>query len=152
VLIGVISSLMISSIGSGTGTVIEARGKMWRGVLLNLSWGVVLLTTVWFFSGDWGARALAFGSAFAYLILSLWGFWYVAADLPPGMMRRLFWALGYTVCLSAACVLLSPRGRLLLAAPAAFLSGYVTLLAFVDRGVSRALRTRLFTPLRRRMA
>jgi O-antigen/teichoic acid export membrane protein len=152
VLIGIVSSLMISSIGSGTGTVIEARGKMWRGVLLNLSWGAVLLVSVWALAGAWGARALALGYVLAYLVLSLWGFWFVASDLPRGMLRRLFGALGYTVCLTGLCVMLPPRLRLLLALPAALLTGYATLLAFVDRGVSRSLRTRLLSPIRRGVA
>jgi O-antigen/teichoic acid export membrane protein len=151
VLIAVICSLMISSIGVGTGTIIEARGRMWRGVLLNLTWGIVLLSVVWSLADDWGAEALGFGSAAAYLILGLWGFWYVASDLPPGMLRRLFWALGYTVCLTAFCLFLSPRSRVLLATPAALLTLYTTLVAFVDRGMSHALRTRLLA-LRSRLA
>lgn len=152
VLIGVASSLMISSIGSGTGTVIEARGKMWRGVLLNLSWGVVVTIAVWSLAGAWGAKALAFGYALAYLVLSLWGFWYVASDLPPQMLPRLFWALGYTACLTLICLLLPPGARILLAVPAALLTACATLLAFVDKGVSRSIRARLLTPLRRGVA
>jgi O-antigen/teichoic acid export membrane protein len=152
VLIGVASSLMISCIGSGTGTVIEARGKVWRGVLLNLSWGAVVILTVWSLAGVWGAKALAFGYALAYLVLSLWGFWYVASDLPPRMLPRLFWALGYTACLTLLCLWLPPAARVLLAVPAALLTTYATLLAFVDKGVSRSLRTRILAPIRRGIA
>jgi O-antigen/teichoic acid export membrane protein len=152
VLIGVVGSLMISSIGSGTGTILEARGKLWRGVLLNLSWGMVLIASVWAFADPWGARALAFGSMLAYLVLSLWGFLYVAADLPRGMLRRLFSALGYTVALTIVCVALSPRGRLLLALPAVLLTAYVTHLVFVDSSVSRGLRARILNPIRRGVA
>jgi hypothetical protein len=68
------------------------------------------------------------------------------------MLRRLFWALAYTVCLTALCVWLPPRTRLVLAIPAALLTGMATLLIFVDKGVSRSLRTRLLTPIRRGVA
>ena len=139
VLIGVVSSIMISSIGGGTGAAIEARGKMWRGLVLNLSWGAVLLAVVWASAGDWGARSLAFGSAIAYLVLSLWGFLYVRSDLPNGMLPRVFQTLGFVVCLTAVCVLLPPTARTILAAPVALLTGYLTLQAFVDRAFGRAV-------------
>ena len=139
VLVGVVCSIMISSIGSAAGAAIEARGKMWRGLVLNLSWGVVLITIVWLSAENWGARSLAFGSAIAYLIMSLWGFLYVAADLPAGMLPRLFRTLAFIICLTAVCVALPPRARTILAAPVALLTGYITLRAFVDRAFTRAV-------------
>jgi O-antigen/teichoic acid export membrane protein len=139
VLIGVICSIMIISIGTGTGAAIEARGKMWRGLVLNLSWGVVLIAVVWFTAGAWGARALAFGSVVAYLVLSFWGFLYIASDLPKGMLPRLFWTLGFILCLTAVCVLLPPKARAVSAAPVALLTGYLTFVGFVDRSVGRAV-------------
>jgi O-antigen/teichoic acid export membrane protein len=139
VLIGVACTIMITSIGGAAGTAIEARGKMWRGLVLNLSWAAVLIIVVALSAGTWGARSLAFGSAIAYLVMSLWGFHYVAADLPPGMLPRLFRTLAFTIAVTAVCLLLSPRTRVLLAIPAMLLTGYLTLLAFVDRGLVRAL-------------
>jgi O-antigen/teichoic acid export membrane protein len=142
VLIGVICSIMISSIGAAAGAAIEARGKMWRGLALNLSWGAVLIVIVWFTADTWGARSLAFGSAIAYVVLSLWGFLYVASDLPAGMLRRLFYTLGFILALTAACVLLPSKLRMVLAVPVALLTGYLTLLVLVDRSFSRALVSR----------
>jgi O-antigen/teichoic acid export membrane protein len=139
VLIGVVCSIMISSIGSAAGAAIEARGKMWVGLALNVSWGAVLIAVVWWSADTWGARSLAFGSAGAYLVLSLWGFLYVAADLPAGMLQRLFGTLAFTMFLTAVCVLLPPHARMLLAIPAAILTVLLTLFAFVDRAFSRAL-------------
>jgi O-antigen/teichoic acid export membrane protein len=139
VLVGVVCSLMISSIGSGTGAAIEARGRMWGGLALNLSWGVVLIAVVWLSAASWGALSLAFGSALAYLLLSLWGFLYVASDLPEGMLPRLFWTLAFIVCLTAVCILLPPRTRAILAAPAALATGYLTISAFVDRTFGSSL-------------
>jgi O-antigen/teichoic acid export membrane protein len=142
VMIGVVCSIMISSIGSAAGAAIEARGKMWRGLLLNLSWGVVLLAVVWFTADTGGARSLAFGAAVAYLVLSLWGFLYVRSDLPDGMLPRLFWTLAFILCLTVSCVLLPPVVRTLLAAPVAILTGYVTYVALVDKAFSRAVAIR----------
>lgn len=142
VLIGVVCSIMIASIGSSAGAAIEARGKMWRGLALNLSWGAVLIAVVWWSADTWGARSLAFGSAIAYLVMSLWGFLYIASDLPPGMLPRLFRTLGFILCLTAVSVLLPPKARMILAVPVAGLTGYLTLLAFVDRGFTQALLDR----------
>jgi O-antigen/teichoic acid export membrane protein len=152
VLIGVVCSIMITSIGSSAGAAIEARGKMWRGLALNLSWGAVLITVVWLSAGTWGARALAFGSAIAYLVMSLWGFLYVASDLPPGMLPRLFRTLGFIVCLTTVCVLLPPMARTVLALPVALLTVYLTLQAFVDRAFSRAVVDRARAQLKYRVS
>ncbi|HEX6432911.1 MAG TPA: oligosaccharide flippase family protein, partial [Gemmatimonadales bacterium] len=142
VLIGVACTIMIASIGNATGAAIEARGKMWRGLALNLSWAVVLIVAVGFTASEWGARSLAYGSAVAYLIMSLWGFQYVASDLPPGMLPRLFRALAFTIALTAFCLLLSPSTRVLLAGPAVLVTVYTSMAAFVDRGLIRTLITR----------
>jgi O-antigen/teichoic acid export membrane protein len=152
VLIGVVCSIMITSIGSSAGAAIEARGKMWRGLALNLSWGAVLITVVWLSAGTWGARALAFGSAIAYLVMSLWGFLYVRSDLPPGMLPRLFRTLGFIVCLTTVCVLLPPMARTVLAVPVALLTVYLTLQAFVDRAFSRAVVDRARAQLKYRVS
>jgi O-antigen/teichoic acid export membrane protein len=142
ILIGVICSIMISSIGIAAGAAIEAKGKMWVGLALNLSWAVVLITVVWFSAEAWGARSLAFGSAVAYLVLSLWGFLYVASDLPPGMLARLFWTLGFTLVLTVGCLLVSPDTRPMLAGPVALLTAFLTMWVFVDRAVGRAVTAR----------
>jgi O-antigen/teichoic acid export membrane protein len=147
VLIGVICSIMISSIGIAAGAAIEAKGKMWVGFALNLSWAVVLITAVWFSAPDWGARSLAFGSAIAYLVLSLWGFLYVSSDLPPGMLSRLFWTLGFTLSLTVGCLLVSPASRPLLAVPVALLTACLTMAVFVDRATGRAVIARARTQL-----
>jgi O-antigen/teichoic acid export membrane protein len=152
VLIGVVCSIMIASIGSSAGAAIEARGKMWRGLALNLSWGVVLIAVVGLSAGSWGARSLAFGSAIAYLVMSLWGFLYIASDLPEGMLPRLFRTLGFILCLTAVCVLLPPRARIVLAAPVALLTGYLTFLSFVDKAFGRALLDRARAQLKYREA
>jgi O-antigen/teichoic acid export membrane protein len=149
VLIGVICSIMISSIGTAAGAAIEARGKMWRGLALNLSWGLVLIAIVWFTAGQYGARSLAFGSAIAYMVLSLWGFLYVREDLPPGMLPRLFLTLTFILCLTIACVALPSSRRAIAAGPVALLTGFLTLQLFVDRSVTQNLFARVRSQLRR---
>lgn len=142
VLIGVLCSIMISSIGTAAGAAIEAKGRMWAGLALNLSWAVVLIGVVWLTAGGWGARSLAFGSAIAYLVMSLWGFLYIASDLPRGMLPRLFLTLAFTFCLTVGCLLTPTQTRPLLAAPVALLTALVTLAGFVDRNIGRAVIAR----------
>jgi O-antigen/teichoic acid export membrane protein len=143
VLVGVACTIMITSIGNAAGAAIEARGKMWQGLALNLSWAVILIAVVGLSAGAWGALSLAFGSAIAYLAMSLWGFQYIARDLPPGMLPRLFRTLAFTIVLTVVCLLLSPSARVLLAVPVVLVTGYLTLVAFVDRGLVRTLATRV---------
>jgi hypothetical protein len=64
------------------------------------------------------------------------------------MLLRLFRTLGFILCLTTLCVLLPPKARALLAAPVALLTGYLTLLAFVDRGFGRALVDRARSQLK----
>jgi hypothetical protein len=109
-----------------------------------------VIAIVWFSAAAWGARALAFGSAIAYVLLSLWGFLYVRADLPPGMLPRLFMTLAFIICLTAACVALPPGARTILAAPVALLTAYLTLRIFVDRTFSHAVVGRARAQLRLR--
>lgn len=142
VLIGVLCSIMISSIGTAAGAAIEAKGKMWAALALNLSWAVVLIAVVWLTAGHWGAKSLAFGSALAYLVMSLWGFLYIAADLPEGMLPRLFLTLAFTLCLTGACLLTPVQNRPLLAGPVALLTALVTVAVFVDRNIGRAVVAR----------
>jgi O-antigen/teichoic acid export membrane protein len=142
VLIGVLCSIMMSSIGNAAGAAIEAKGKMWVGLALNLSWAVVLIGVVWLTADSWGARSLAFGSALAYLVLSLWGFLYVASDLPQGMLPRLFLTLAFTLCLTAGCLVTPIPIRHLLAGPVALLTALLTVVVFVDRNIGRAVVAR----------
>ena len=103
---------------------------------------------VWFTVGQYGARSLAFGSAIAYMVLSLWGFLYVREDLPPGMLPRLFLTLIFIVCLTIACVVLPSSRRAIAAAPVALLTGFLTLQLFVDRSVRQNLFSRVRSQLR----
>ena len=142
VLIGVACTIMITSIGNAAGAAIEARGRMWRGLVLNLSWATVLIVVVGLSAGTWGARSLAFGSAAAYCVMSLWGFLYVAEYLPRGMLPRLFRALAFTIALTVVCLLLPPTARIFLGVPAVLLTGFLTLVSFVDRGLVRTAASR----------
>jgi hypothetical protein len=58
------------------------------------------------------------------------------------MLPRLFRTLAFTIALTVVCLLLSPTARVLLAVPAVLLTGYLTLVAFVDRGLIRALASK----------
>jgi hypothetical protein len=57
------------------------------------------------------------------------------------MLSRLFLTLAYIVGLTALCVALQPHTRMLVAAPMALLTGYLTLTFFVDASFNRTVLT-----------
>ena len=117
VLIGVISGTLIASIGAATGPALQAKGKIWLGVLFNLTYGIVLLGIVLLCVQHWGAASIAYGSAASYLVLTLWAFFYMRADLPEGMFKRVILSLLFIVCTTCICLYLTPIQRYYLAAP-----------------------------------
>ena len=141
---------MISSIGTAAGAAIEARGKMWRGLALNLSWGLVLIAIVWFPS-----VAMVRGRSPLDQLLPTCaqpvGLSLRREDLPPGMLPRLFLTLAFILCLTVAASR-CPRARDISAAPVALLTGFLTLELFVDRIVRQNLFARVRSQLRLRSA
>jgi O-antigen/teichoic acid export membrane protein len=141
VLIGVVAAGLIQCIGAATGPAIEASGMMWTALLINASWGATYLLFVYLTVGRLGANALAYGAAFSYLILTLWGFLYLDRKLPlaPGTLKRVFLSVGF-VPLLAAVALLCPRHlRLVLLVPATLLATIVTVMALADKDLIRAV-------------
>jgi O-antigen/teichoic acid export membrane protein len=117
VLIGIVSGTLISSIGAATGPVLQAKGRIWIGVLFNLTYGAILLAIVIICSKRWGASSIAFGSAFSYLVLTLWAFVYMRNDLPEGMLKRVIISILFAVCITCVCLYLTPIQRYYWAAP-----------------------------------
>lgn len=137
VLIGVVCSIMIASMGSVIGAAIESKGRMWLALALNMSWAVTLTVLVWILAPKWGAIALAYGGALAYLVQTSWGFIYLAPDLPRGMLRRVLLALASILCTTIACVASPASSRAALAAPAVLLSIALCVFALVDPSIRR---------------
>lgn len=138
-LIGCLLASLVQCLGAATGPALQARSRMWLGLAFNVSWGVTYIGVVALFVDRLGATALAFGQALAYILLTVWGFFYMRADLPPGMFRRVLLGLVFACVLGGVCLRLSPEWRTWLGAPAAALAGLVAALVLVDKSLTRVL-------------
>jgi O-antigen/teichoic acid export membrane protein len=141
VVIGLVATTLIQCIGAATGTAIEARGKMWMGLLLNSSWAAIYLAFVYLTVNNLGANALAYGLVIAYTVLAVWGFVYLKPrlPLPEGMLRQLQASVGLTLVLVVVALMCSPSLRLIVAVPITILVTLLVLTTIVDRGVIRAV-------------
>jgi hypothetical protein len=85
------------AIGYPIGLSVQAKGAMWLGFVFNLSWGLFLLCSFYFFLLRLGAWGLAIGYALSYFVLLLtFGWYFCRAGYFP-------WRLGvrtYLACLS----------------------------------------------------
>jgi O-antigen/teichoic acid export membrane protein len=123
VLIVLLSVALIQCLGAVAGSAIQAKGKMWLGFAFNLSWAIVYVALVAVLVRRQGAMALALGQGIAYVVLTLWGFAYIRADLPEGMLRRVFLGLTLVCLITAVCVTTPSSWRLWLAIPGAVGAG-----------------------------
>jgi O-antigen/teichoic acid export membrane protein len=141
VLIGVFATALIQCIGASTGTAIQARGKMWMGLLLNSSWAVTYLSFVYFTVTKLGANALAFGSAVAYMIMTLWTFVYLERrlPLPTGMLNRVWGSVAFAGFLVGGALICPPRLRVGLLVPVTLLAIAIASAILADRDFVRAL-------------
>lgn len=147
VLIGVVASGLIQSIGAATGPAIQARGMMWTALLINATWGMTYIAFVYLTVARLGANALAYGAAVSYLVLTIWGFLYLAKKLPlpHGTLKRVFMSVGLVPVLVAGALVCTPHLRLLMLVPVTALITIVTAMALADRNLIRALITPVVT-------
>jgi O-antigen/teichoic acid export membrane protein len=132
VVIGVLLGALIQCIGATCGPAIQAKGKMWIGLYYNLVWGILFLTGSALFVARFGASALSFSAAFAYLITALWAFWYLRQDLPQGVTANAYKAILMAFGLAGTALILPSNLRLLLALPVTLLSATVAVFFLVD--------------------
>lgn len=90
-----LSSVAIGSAGAATGSIIQAKGKMWLGLAFNLSWGLILIICVRLFVEQWKATALSFAFFISYLFLSIWGLLYlkIKNDISKATLKKAFLAM-----------------------------------------------------------
>jgi O-antigen/teichoic acid export membrane protein len=96
-LAGVLYAAGVMAIGCPIGLSVQAKGAMWLGFVFNLSWGLFLLGSFYFFLLRLGAWGLALAYALSYFVLMLtFGWYFCRAGYFP-------WSLGvrtYLACLS----------------------------------------------------
>ena len=75
---------VLLAIQTPVGNLITAFGRMWAGLFMNAGWAACFLC---FAHGlialGWGAQALAGANLAAYLVHTLWTFWFAATLLRP---------------------------------------------------------------------
>src|ERR1041385_1046835 len=105
---------------------------MWLGFCYNLVWGGIYLVGAALFIGKFGAAALPFSAAFAYVVTLIWALWYMRNDLPPGMGKRIGLALAFAVLLSATAIAMPPEWRLWMALPVTAIATFVAMFFLAD--------------------
>ena len=139
VVVAVAFTVSIMAVGAATGPAIQAKGRMWLGLGINMSWGVITLIFVWLTAHKAGALSIAYGSSLGYLLTTLWTFLFLRKDLPKGMLRRVFEAIIVSVALLIVCSALPPTARMIFAVPAALLVSWITLARLIDGHLQREL-------------
>jgi O-antigen/teichoic acid export membrane protein len=125
VILWLVAGITLSIVGSPAGSVLKAKGKMWLGVVMNLTWGLVHLVFVAWTVRRMGAASIAVGFALAHLVLLTWGYLYIRSDLPRGMLARTF---GYAILILALTIVgqeMSASFRHALAFPLLFATGSI---------------------------
>lgn len=142
-LIWSLCAIMIMSLGSSVGSALQARGRMWIGLLVNCSWACVTLGLSALLIPTWQAKAIPFATAISYLIATTWIFILLSKDLPPGTLWRVFFSLGIcfgTTLLALSCTTMV-RGILLL--PVSVTVGVVTYRFLTDEDFRLRVNLRL---------
>lgn len=142
VLIGVVLTALVQCIGAAAGPAIEAKGRMWTAMGINWSWAALYVAFVYPSVGRFGADALAYGSAAAYILMTIGGFVYIRRDLPEGMLRRIHVSLIFAVFLAIASLLTPGNLRLYAALPTTALAAVVAVTFLTDQSLVRKLRGR----------
>lgn len=132
VFIGIVYGITLAALNSPVAAEIAAEGKMWFGALQNLSWGIIMFSSVFLLAPRWGAKSFAFGFSLAYFVLLLWSYWFLRGKLPRGMVSRTYKTSIYLLILALIALFLSQRVRSFLVIPILFLSLYLSLFKFIS--------------------
>jgi O-antigen/teichoic acid export membrane protein len=142
-------TVAIMAVGMATGPAIQAKGRIWLGLLFNVTWGVLTLLFVWLTAQRGGALSIAYGIGLSYLATTVWAFLYLRKELPHGMLNRVFEAIVVSAALLAIASLLTATQRILLVVPAVFLVSWITLTRLSAKHVRDALWHRISDVIRR---
>lgn len=142
----------IMAIGAAMGPAIQAKGRMWLALGINLSWGAITVVCVWLTAGTAGALSVAYGTALGYLLTTLWAFRYLRDSLPKDMLRRVYEGIVLSLGLLLVSSALTPNTRAIFAFPALILVIYLTLTRLVAGNVRQRLRILLASGTRKTLS
>lgn len=140
VLIGGMAMLVFQCISGPLMSSLWSKGRMWLCFGLNVLWAVIQLGFIALTVSSWGASAVAFGSALAYLVQTLFTFHLLAAELPAGILRRAWGCTALTAGLVALSLSVGPVARLWLAAPVVLVTLGLSLAFLADPQFARRAR------------
>jgi len=118
--LGVIALGVCFQILGGTivGTAIAARGRMWLGFLINLIWGVILISIVYALaSAGYGAQGYAIGYSIAYAVLLVIGYWLMRKEILRKTITRVVYTVMLLVVLGGIGAVLPSVWRAIVALP-----------------------------------
>lgn len=151
-LIGVALTVMIMGVSAATGPAIQASGRMWIGFTVNLVWGVVMLGLVWMFAPGFGANALAYAPAAAYVVLAILTFLILRPELGKGALLRAAAAIVWSTGAAALALAVPATVRHILAVPLLVICAVMTLYLFSTRHTRQLLFSALGSLKRLRQA
>jgi O-antigen/teichoic acid export membrane protein len=105
-LIGIILSCMLAGLGSVFGPVLQSRERILTAFLLNFSWSLLVIGSVYFFGNRYGASSYTYGSAFSYLVVSFVFFYlYVREHVSRQMYFRMVFSILNACLIALLCLL-----------------------------------------------
>lgn len=145
IFVSLLSGVAISGIGSAAGPAIQAKGRMWLGAFMNLTWGLVYLVFSAVFVSYWKGLALGLGFALAYIFLTFWGYLYLFSRKLIGktMVVRMFLAVGFVIVVTFCSQIIPEKLNFYLFVPIFLLSLWISLWVLP----SPFIRQRLFSAL-----
>lgn len=134
----------LAGIGNAGNAAIQAHGRMWMAVLMNLSWSAVYMAVVGALVGPWGGLALASGFLAAYAVLVAWGYLYIhrCGLVSRGMLTRTLGASAFVVAVTVPAAFAPTGWRLALLAPVLAVAVTLSYKAWIDPGLRAKIRER----------
>jgi O-antigen/teichoic acid export membrane protein len=142
-LAGVLFAGGIMVIAQPIGLSVQAKGAMWLGFAFNLSWGLFLLGSFYFFLLRRGAWGLGLAYASSYLVIALaWGWYFCKAGYFPWHLGARTYAASFCLLVFAFTPLCIPANLSLGLSPAALGLSLVAAWLFLPPGIRARLISR----------
>jgi O-antigen/teichoic acid export membrane protein len=134
----------IAGIGNAGNAAIQAHGRMWMAVLMNLSWSAVYMAVVAALVGPWGGLALASGFLAAYAVLVAWGYFYIHRSglVSRGMLTRTLGASAFLVAVTVPSAFIPTDWRLILLVPVLAVAVALSYKVWIDPCLREKIRER----------
>lgn len=144
ILICLICGVLIQSIGSVTGPLIQARFSMWIGLLINLIWGSTYLISVVALTNMFSGLGLALSYCISYSFLNIFSFLYLRNMLPKGFMTRNILFSMYVFIITLICSICSKALTHLIFLPIFIITIFLLYFFFTDKKIWDAIIRKIY--------